>query len=818
MLSSAKVTFFCLAALKTPANGQLLLRRLQGTGRLLVSSWPLGGSYNIAVNNRRSNSGSVSFSNRFLRRTARTCILHDKLMKNLSGVLSVAALSTMAWLSPQDPNSFSRPDEVVVKSFHWDVVVDFEAKVLRGYVDLDVRRAKPDAQFLFLDSSKDLNIKEALCASSGQELDMDRSVTNEKFGVCTRIQLPLHEDHPKIRVVYETSPTSSALQWLTKEQTAGKHQPYLYSHSEAIHSRALLPCQDSPNVKANFTVNIQVPKGLIPVVSAVKVRQEECSNGNVAFMFEQNIPVPIYLLALAVGDLESREIGPCSRVWSEKEYVDQAVVDFADTNKMLTTAEDLMGPYVWGRYDLLVLPPSFPFGGMENPCLTFMTPTVLAGDKSLAHVVVHEISHSWTGNLVTNKNFEHFWLNEGFTTYVERKILGRMFGADHRYFRAQEGLKELKYTINTMGAENPLTALVVNLEGVDPDSSFSAVPYEKGHTFLYYLETLLGDDSMDAFLKAYIDRFKYKSIVTDDWKSFMYEFFANKKDILDKVDWNTWLYSPGMPPVIPEYKSELAVACRVLCEKWTQASDDDVKSFTNDEFKQMNANQKQEFFSELLELPPLSSDKVAHLSSLYEMDSIINAEIRFRWLRLGILARWEGIIDPVTRFIEVVGRMKFVKPLFRDLGAWPEKRKFAIELYERLKPGMMPDEAVATSFHWDVTVDFDAKVLRGHVDFNVSRRKDGAKYFILDSSIDLTIKKATHVHSGVTLNIDRTFRHENFGICVQITLPENEPSLTIRVEYETSPEASALFWLPKETTVGKRQPFLYSRAEIIHVR
>lgn len=182
-----------------------------------------------------------------------------------------------------------------------------------------------------------------------------------------------------------------------------------------------------------------------------------------------------------------------------------------------------------------MLPPSFPFGGMENPCLTFMTPTVLAGDKSLADVVTHEISHSWTGNLVTNKNFEHFWLNEGFTMYVERKILGRMFGEDRRQFSAQEGLKDLKYTIDTMGSDNALTKLVVDLRGVDPDDSFSSVPYEKGHTFLYYLETLLGAQEMDAFLKAYVERFKYKSIVTDDWKAFMYEFFASKKDVLDKV-------------------------------------------------------------------------------------------------------------------------------------------------------------------------------------------------------------------------------------------------------------------------------------------
>ncbi|XP_022671198.1 leukotriene A-4 hydrolase-like isoform X2 [Varroa jacobsoni] len=582
-----------------------------------------------------------------------------------------------------------RPEEAVVKSFHWDVVVDFDAKVLRGHVDFDVSRTKPDAEFIHLDSSEDLKIKEALCIDSGKKLDMDRSVTDPKFGVCTRVRLPPNGEQAKIRVLYETSSTSSALQWMTKDQTAGKRQPYVYSHSEAIHSRALLPCQDSPNVKANFTVRIQVPQEMVPLVSAVKTGEQPGPDGSKVVLFEQKIPIPIYLLALAVGDLESRTISPRTDMWSEKEYVDRAAVDFADTEEMIKTAEDLLGPYVWGRYDILVLPPSFPFGGMENPCLTFMTPTTLAGDKSLADVVAHEISHSWTGNLVTNKNFEHFWLNEGFTMYVERKILGRMFGESRRQFCAQEGLRQLQYTINTMGADNALTKLVVDLKGVHPDDSFSTVPYEKGHTLLYYLETLLGADSLDAFLKAYVERFKYKSIVTDDWKSFLYEFFANKKDILDKVDWNAWLYSPGMPPVIPEYKSCLGIPAHALCQKWLQASDNEVTSFTKEEFVTLNNIQKQEFFAKLLEMKPLSVEKVAHLSSLYEMDKIINSEVRFRWLRLGLLARWEGIIEPVHCFLAVVGRMKFVGPLFQDLSDWPEKRQFANDLFDKLKPGMM---------------------------------------------------------------------------------------------------------------------------------
>jgi len=326
---------------------------------------------------------------------------------------------------------------------------------------------------------------------------------------------------------------------------------------------------------------------------------------------------------------------------------------------------------------------------MENPCLTFITPTILAGDKSLADVVAHEISHSWTGNLVTNKTFEHFWLNEGFTMFVERKILGRMFGEDMRQFSAGEGLKALNYSVETMGKDNPLTQLVVDLTGVHPDDSFSTIPYEKGHTFLYYLETQLGGpEDMDAFLRAYIEKFKYRAILTEDFKAFLYEFFSEKKAILDEVDWNGWLHTPGMPPVIPEYRSTLAKAPRDLVNRWLVATN--VDQFSNDEFAAFTAKQKLEFFSVLLDdKRELGADKFAKVTELYGINSIINAEIRFCWLRLGLLNKWEKILPHVESFLSVVGRMKFVTPLFRDMYNWQEKRQFALDFYQKIKPGMM---------------------------------------------------------------------------------------------------------------------------------
>ena len=296
----------------------------------------------------------------------------------------------------------------------------------------------------------------------------------------------------KIRVSYSTTSGSTALEWLSPEQTAGKQHPFLFSQCEAIHCRSMIPCQDSPSVKATYSAEMKAPSALTVLMSGIREGEPEPVDGGLAVTrWKQEVPIQSYLIAIAVGALESRKIGPRSQVWAEASVVDQSAFDFSETETMLQKAEELCGPYVWGIYDVLVLPPSFPFGGMENPCLTFATPTLLSGDKSNADVIAHEIAHSWTGNLVTNVNFEHFWLNEGFTVFTERKIVGRMHGEPARHFSAILGWKDLQVggsslgvclndllaiqeTVEVvMGPTNPFTALVPRLAGADPDDAFS---------------------------------------------------------------------------------------------------------------------------------------------------------------------------------------------------------------------------------------------------------------------------------------------------------------------------------------------------------
>ncbi|KAM6437313.1 leukotriene A-4 hydrolase isoform 4-T4 [Liasis olivaceus] len=500
-----------------------------------------------------------------------------------------------------------------------------------------------------------------------------------------------------VEISFETSPRSSALQWFTPEQTSGKRHPFLFSQCQATHCRALLPCQDTPSVKVTYYAEISVPSELVALMSAKRdgdLPDPEDQTRKI-YRFIQNVPIPSYLIALVAGALESRVIGPRTLVWAEKELVDKSAYEFAEAEAMLKTAEDLAGPYVWGQYDLLVLPPSFPYGGMENPCLTFVTPTLLASLTLLWIVIAHEISHSWTGNLVTNKTWEHFWLNEGHTVYLERRIGGQLFGEQFRHFQALGGWRELQNTINTLGSTNQVTNLIPSLKEVDPDVAYSSVPYEKGFALLLYLEQLLGGpDIFIGFLRAYIQQFAYKSIVTEDWKNFLYSYFKDKVDVLNKVDWNAWMHSPGMPPVKPEYDTTLSNTCVALSQRWIKATESDLGSFSSADVKEMSSHQLIEFLALLLLENPLPVNHVRRMQKIYDFNATNNSEIRFRWLRLCIQAKWEDAIPLALEMATQQGRMKFTRPLFKDLYKFEKSRDQAIRAFQQHKMSMHPVTAM----------------------------------------------------------------------------------------------------------------------------
>ncbi|VVC97007.1 unnamed protein product [Leptidea sinapis] len=608
-------------------------------------------------------------------------------------------------LSPLDPSSFSRPEQAIIEHVDLILHVDFEQKQLNGDVMLTVSTLM-NINELILDTSN-LTI-EMIELEDGSELKykVDEHLTyyGSKLTIIFNKTI-ISGQKIKIRIKYKTSPSATALQWLEPKQTSGQTYPFLFSKCVAIHARSIMPCQDSPAVKFTYTAEVSAPENFSVLMSAIRD-----GRNNTNTTFRQPVPIPSYLLAIAVGVLESRELGPRSHVWAEKEEIERSAWEFADTEKYLQAAEAQCGPYQWTQYNLLVLPPSFPYGGMENPCLTFVTPTLLAGDRSQANVIVHEIVHSWTGNLVTNRNFEHFWLKEGFTVFLERKVGASLISdkdeaRKSRDFNSLLGLQQLTETINDLGADNPLTQLVLNLSSVNPDDAFSTVPYEKGSLFLRVLEDLLGGpDIFDKFVRSYLNKYQRQSIDTEQFKSYLFQYFNDSSDqirVLNDVEWETWLHKPGMPPVIPKYDTSMTKAVKNVLLKINL---NDTASLDYNDVISFSPHQMINLLQHLVDQDALPLDKLRTLGEAYRVSTSKNTEIAYRWLRICIRSRDENKLNDSFAFVNQQGRMKYVRPIYRDLYAWEDVRERTIENFLRNEPYMMHVSAytIRKDLHIDV--------------------------------------------------------------------------------------------------------------------
>jgi leukotriene-A4 hydrolase len=465
-----------------------------------------------------------------------------------------------------------------------------------------------------------------------------------------------------------------------------------------------VPCQDTPSNKFTYSARIEVDAPLRALMSAQTSTEGEPASSGAAnrtqYDFKQPEPIPSYLLALAVGALESRRIGPRSHVWSEAAMVDAAAFEFAKTEDFIKAGEDVCGPYPWGKYDILLMPPSFPYGGMENSNLTYVTPTLLAGDRSLANVVAHEIAHSWFGNYVGTFNWESFWMNEGFTVFLERKIVKALYGKQHQDLHAQIGLNDLQKSVDRFGADHPFTCLCPRLRGVDPDDAFSSVPYEKGFNFLTYLENLIGGEAvMNPFLRAHCERFAHGTVSSEQWKPFFIDYMLTVAKIpqatLDQIDWDAWYNKPGMPPVANAFDQTLIKGSNELAdillaggEKAAAVKPDALNGWDSAQqiilLERIIAAQKESQAAAGGEKVAQFLERLQAIDSLFHFTDSRNSEIRFRWLTLVI--RQPGMEDrypAVGAFLREQGRMKYVRPLFRDLyESGGAGREFGIKLFQ----------------------------------------------------------------------------------------------------------------------------------------
>lgn len=571
-----------------------------------------------------------------------------------------------------DPHSCFDDTQPLTKRLRLVLGIDFSSHRVHGRATLEL--AAPSAGTLDLDT-KGLRI-ESVFTEGGAAIPWALEAEEAVLG--RRLRLALPAGTRAVTLMYETSPDAGGLQWLTPTQTRGKRHPFLFSQFQPIHARTVVPLQDSPRARVSYHAEITVPEALSAVMSAGPAGARPGPiPGTRTFAFEMPQPIPPYLLALAVGDLESRDLSPRSRVWAEPATVDAAAWEFAGIGEMIAKAESLFGPYEWDRYDMLVLPPSFPYGGMENPRMTFLTPTLLAGDRSLVDVVAHELAHSWTGNLVTNADMDHFWLNEGFTVWAERRIQEAIHGGEKSVLDWSIGQTALDQAVARFGPTSPLTTLRTDLRGIDPDDAFSSIPYEKGARFLSLLERAVGRGVFDRFVRDYIAAFRFTSITSEEFLAFLEEKLPG---VAASVNARSWLYEPGIPANAPVFHSPALEGLMTLAEGWGAGA--------RPSREQIDGWTPTELLVYLQHLPrSLDPASCAWLDETLHLTGRGNYEIVVEWLTIAGGSDYEPAFGRIREVLTQMGRMKYLRPLYGCLGNHPRTRALARDVFAGAREG-----------------------------------------------------------------------------------------------------------------------------------
>ncbi|HVV85965.1 MAG TPA: M1 family metallopeptidase [Kofleriaceae bacterium] len=574
-------------------------------------------------------------------------------------------------MARRDPHSYNDDTQPETEELALTATVDFATHTLAAEATLTFRAPAAGGP-LDLDT-RDLTI-ESVVDAAGAALAHTLHRPEPILGARLTVELP--PGATSIRIRYRTSPEASALQWLEPGQTLGGRQPFLFSQCQALHARSLVPLQDTPRVRIRYTAELTVPRALTAVMAAAHLGRTEDAAGDVAVeRWEMPQPIPPYLFAFAVGELASHDLSPRCRVWAEPAQLAAAAYEFAEVESMIEAAEALFGPYEWDRFDILTMPPSFPYGGMENPRLTFITPTVIAGDRSLVNVLAHELAHSWTGNLVTNANAEHFWLNEGFTVYAERRILEAREGTEAAALSAALGRRELERTLARFAEHPELTRLRTRLDGVDPDEAYSLVPYEKGYFFLAAIEAWAGRASFDEWLRGWLQMYRFGAATTEDFEAHLEWRLPGA---LAAVDGKAWLDGPGLPASAPPPRSERLDAIERVVG--TVPDEETTESWSPTEWQ---------IFLESTPRPaPLETCRA--LDERFALTARGNHDVLVAWLTLALESGDHAVLPRVEEVLTTVGRMKYLRPLYTALVRDPRTRDLAAATYARARAGYHP--------------------------------------------------------------------------------------------------------------------------------
>jgi leukotriene-A4 hydrolase len=576
-------------------------------------------------------------------------------------------------VTDQYPHSFARPAEARLTHLNLQVAVDFENKKLNGVAEWDLEHAK-DAERVVLDT-RELQIEKVeRVEADGNVYETAYALGAEQPLLGQPLAIEINKNTEKVRVYYETSNQAAALLWMEKSQTVGKQMPLLFSQGQPNLTRSWIPCQDSPGIKFTYQAKVTVPPGMLALMSAANPKDKKVDG---SYTFEMSQAVPAYLVAIAAGDLVYEQVADRCGVYAEPAVIDAAYYEFNRMGAMLKAAESICGPYVWEDFNVLVLPPSFPFGGMENPRLTFVTPTLIVGDRSLVSTIAHEIAHSWSGNLVTNRSWNDFWLNEGITTYLEWRIMELVEGKEIAAMLNLNGREGWMEEIASEGTNEADTKLKMDLKGRNPVIGMNYVAYEKGANFMLLVENAVGRNNMDAFLKKYFKTYAGKTIDTEEFIAFL------KKELTDKLapslPIESWVYQPGIPESLPPIRSVRFEKLDTITSK--------ISAWASPTRTILNGLSAQEWVYFIKKLPKdLDNRTMKSLDLNFNFTSSKNAEIKSAWMELAIANGYsENIYPEIESFLKSIGRTKFLTPIYTAL----MKRGFtdrAKNYYEQAKP------------------------------------------------------------------------------------------------------------------------------------
>ncbi|MBX9449727.1 MAG: M1 family metallopeptidase [Taibaiella sp.] len=538
-----------------------------------------------------------------------------------------------------------------------------------------------DADTLVLDTDE-LNI-DSVISDNGKKTEFLVMPAVPMQGAALKI--PISPGSRSATIYYSTqyneADTFAALQWLEPSQTFGKKQPYLFTKSEPTMSRCWIPCQDLPSVKITYTADITVPKGLMALMSAANPQEK---NPEGRYHFEMKQPVPVYLVAMAVGDIEFKAIDEQTGVYTEPSMLDKCQSELQELPAMMQSAQKLIGPYQWERYDVLVLPLGFPIGGMENPRLTFSTPTIIAGDRSLVALIAHELAHSWSGNQVTNATWDDLWINEGFTVYFERRIMEDIRGKEYADMLWTIGKQDLDYSIQKLGAKSGMTKLKLNLEHMSPLESFSDVAYEKGAYFLWSVEQTVGRPAFDSFLRYYFDKYAFKSVSTEKFiEELEDQLLSKNKKWGEQVNYIEWIFNPGIPANCPQPGNVRFGAVdqqRAAFEASKNVADLNTGEWSTHEWLHFLRNLSSQ----------VTAVDMRALDQEFRITGTGNSEIACAWYQQAIRKNYTQAYGALEKFLINTGREKFLEPLYEELVQNRATQGLAAKIFEKAKNNYHP--------------------------------------------------------------------------------------------------------------------------------